>query len=179
MRFAAASELLSDAQRRTLATVCDTYVPSIDEPEDPHGFWARAASHLAVPEAIEQALDRVPAEQVEGLRELLDALEAQGLNEASAEAREAMVHGFADSGPEALAGMHALKGLTMTLHYALPDLGTGRNPNWEAIGYPGPVSPPREATDELRIRRPEGAEMTIEADVCVVGSGRGRRRDRR
>jgi acyl-CoA reductase-like NAD-dependent aldehyde dehydrogenase/choline dehydrogenase-like flavoprotein len=173
VRFAAASELLSDAQRRTLATVCDTYVPSIDEPDDPHGFWARAASHLAVPEAIEQALDRVPAEQVDGLRELLDALEAQGLNEASAEAREAMVHAFADSGPEALAGMHALKGLTMTLHYALPDLGTGRNPNWDAIGYPGPVSAPREATDELRIRRPEGAELTIDADVCVVGSGAG------
>ena len=25
------------------------------------------------------------------------------------------------------------------IFYALPDLGTGRNPNWDAIGYPGPA----------------------------------------
>jgi len=41
-----------------------------------------------------------------------------------------------------LAGINALRGLTTTLHYALPDLGTGRNPNWEPMGYPGPQSLP-------------------------------------
>ena len=173
VRFSATSELLTDAQRRTLVTLCDTFVPSIEEADDPHGFWARAASHLGVPEAIEQALAEVPAKQLTGLREFLDALEAQGLNEASPEAREAIVHGFADAGPDSLAGIHAVKGLTMTLHYALPDLGTGRNPNWEAIGYPGPPAVPRQVPKELRVRRPETDELTIEADVCVVGSGAG------
>ncbi|HEX2435071.1 MAG TPA: aldehyde dehydrogenase family protein [Solirubrobacterales bacterium] len=173
VRFMATSELLTDAQRRTLTTLCDTFVPSIEVDDDPHGFWARAASHLAVPEAIEQALAQLPAKQVEGLGELLDALAAQGLNEAPPDAREAVVHGFADSGPEGLAGIHALKGLTMTLHYALPDLGTGRNPNWAAIGYPGPVSAPREVPKELRVRVPEAEAITIDADVCVVGSGAG------
>jgi choline dehydrogenase-like flavoprotein len=153
--------------------LCDTFVPSIEIDDDPHGFWARAASHLAVPEAIEQALAELPPKQVEGLGELLDALAAQGLNGAPQDAREAIVHGFADSGPEALAGIHSLKGLTMMLHYALPDLGTGRNPNWEAIGYPGPPVAPRQVPRELRIRRPETDELTIEADVCVVGSGAG------
>jgi acyl-CoA reductase-like NAD-dependent aldehyde dehydrogenase/choline dehydrogenase-like flavoprotein len=173
VRFAAASELLTDAQRRTLITLCDTFVPSIEEAEDPHGYWARAASHLGVPEAIEQALAEVPAKQVAGLRELLDALVAEGLNEASQEGREAIVRGFADAGPESLAGIHAIKGLTMTLHYALPDLGTGRNPNWDAIGYPGPPAVPRQVPDELRIRRPAAGDVTIEADVCVIGSGAG------
>jgi acyl-CoA reductase-like NAD-dependent aldehyde dehydrogenase/choline dehydrogenase-like flavoprotein len=173
VRFMATSELLTDARRRTLTTLCDTFVPSIEVEDDPLGFWARAASHLAVPEAIEQALAQVPAKQVEGLGELLDALGAQGLNEAPPDAREAIVHGFADSGPEGLAGIHALKGLTMTLHYALPDLGTGRNPNWDAIGYPGPVSSPREVPKDLRVRVPESDELTIDADVCVVGSGAG------
>ena len=74
-------------QRRTLTTLCDTFVPSIEVDDDPHGFWARAASHLAVPEAIEQALAQLPAKQVEGLGELLDALAAEGLNEAPPDAR--------------------------------------------------------------------------------------------
>jgi acyl-CoA reductase-like NAD-dependent aldehyde dehydrogenase/choline dehydrogenase-like flavoprotein len=173
VRFAATSELLSDPQRRTLAALCDTFVPSIEEEDDPSGFWVRAASHLAVPEAIEQVLAELPAKQVAGLGELLDALDAQGLNEAPPEAREAIVHGFADSGPEALAGVHPLKGLTMTLHYALPDLGTGRNVNWDAIGYPGPRAAPRDVPKELRVRAPESEQVTIEADVCVVGSGAG------
>ena len=61
--------------------------PSIEVDDDPHGFWARAASHLAVPEAIEQALAQLPAKQVEGLGELLDALAAEGLNESPPDAR--------------------------------------------------------------------------------------------
>src|SRR5215208_6234750 len=72
----AASDLFNDAQRRTLAVLCDTFVPSLPPPEDeadPTGFWARAASHLAVPEAIEVTLLRAnaPAEQIAGLRDLL------------------------------------------------------------------------------------------------------------
>ena len=37
-------------------------------------------------------------------------------------------------------GLHALKGLTLMFFYALPD-EQGSNPNWEALGYPGPNSP--------------------------------------
>ena len=88
----------------------------------------------------------VPEEQLDGLRQLLDALATQGFVEAPQPAREAIVQAFIDSGPDALAGVGALKGLTLLLFYALPDPATGRNPNWEAIGYPGPVScrrPPR------------------------------------
>jgi acyl-CoA reductase-like NAD-dependent aldehyde dehydrogenase/choline dehydrogenase-like flavoprotein len=173
VRFMATSDLLTDEQRLTLTALCDTFVPSIAVEDDPYGFWARAASHLAIPEAIEQALAQLPAKQVEGLGELLDALAAQGLHEAPQDGREAIVHAFADSGPEGLAGIHALKGLTLSLHYALPDLGTGRNANWEAIGYPGPRSAPREVAKELRITVPESDQLTLEADVCVVGSGAG------
>jgi acyl-CoA reductase-like NAD-dependent aldehyde dehydrogenase/choline dehydrogenase-like flavoprotein len=181
VKFMATSEVLSAAQRRTLLTLCDTFVPSLPPPEsadgaepgDPHGFWARAASHLGVPEAIEQVLARLPAERLEGVRGLLDAFAEHGLSEAPQEAREHLVHTFADSDPETLAGVHALRGLTTSLHYALPDLGTGRNPNWEAIGYPGPRALPPVAEKPLSVRRPEGEELILEADVCVVGSGAG------
>ena len=181
----AASELFTDAQRRTLLVLCDTLIPSLPPPPaggdgagDPHGFWARAASHLGVPEAIEVALLESAAteEQLADLSSLLDSLAEEGMvAEAPLEARERLVHDFADLGPEALAGIHTLRGLALSLFYALPDLGTGRNPSWDAIGYPGPRRAPPSEPKPLTVRRPEaGAEaMTIEADVCVVGSGAG------
>jgi acyl-CoA reductase-like NAD-dependent aldehyde dehydrogenase/choline dehydrogenase-like flavoprotein len=181
IKFMATSELLSAAQRRTLMTLCDTFVPSLEppdsgdgaEPGDPLGFWGRAASDLAVPEAIEQVMAQLPAERVEGVRRLLDAFAAEGFDEAPPEAREQMIHAFAESSPETLAGVGSLRGATMSLHYALPDLGTGLNPNWAAMGYPGPLAPPAAAEKPLTTRTPQGGEMTIEADVCVVGSGAG------
>jgi acyl-CoA reductase-like NAD-dependent aldehyde dehydrogenase/choline dehydrogenase-like flavoprotein len=178
------SELFTDAQRRTLLALCDTFVPSLSPPAgedgagDPHGFWARAASHLGVPESIEVALlqSGAPAEQVAGLRALLDSLAEAGMSSgAPQEKREAIIHSFCDSSPEALAGIHSLKGMTLSLYYVLPDLGTGRNANWDAIGYPGPRRPPPDEPKPLAVRRPAPGEdpMTIEADVCVVGSGAG------
>jgi acyl-CoA reductase-like NAD-dependent aldehyde dehydrogenase/choline dehydrogenase-like flavoprotein len=175
----AASDLFSDAQRQTLAVLCDTFVPSLEPPEgepDPTGFWARAASHLGVPEGIEVSLLQAnpPAEQIEGLRQLLDSLAEDGMTpETPLAQREELIHAFCASGPDTLAGMNALRGLTTTLHYALPELGTGRNPNWEAMGYPGPQSAPPDVPKSLPVRRPSASGEVIEADVCVVGSGAG------
>src|SRR5206468_3110891 len=73
------------------------------------------------------------------------------------------------------AGLAGLRGLTMSLHYALPDLGTGRNANWDALEYPGPLKQPPDVPKPLGVRRPAAGEdvLTITADVCVVGSGAG------
>jgi acyl-CoA reductase-like NAD-dependent aldehyde dehydrogenase/choline dehydrogenase-like flavoprotein len=175
VKFAATSELLSDSQRVTLAKLCDTFVPSLAPPDgdDPTGFWARDASAMGVPEAIEFVMANLPPERVDGARKLLDAFAAEGFDEAPQEVREQMIHAFAESSPEALGGVSALRGATMSLHYALPDLGTGLNPNWAAMGYPGPLAPPAPVEKPLTTRRPEGGEMVIEADVCIVGSGAG------
>ena len=138
----AVTVVLSEIQRDTLAKVCDTFAPSIEHDDDPTGFWARSASDMAIPDAIEQALAQAPEEQVQGLRELLDAFATEGFNDAPQEAREQMIHAFSDSSPETLAGVTAFRGLSLMLFYAMPDPQTGRNPNWEAVGYPGPVSAP-------------------------------------
>ena len=177
----ATSELFDDAERRVLFAFTDTLVPSLEPPAgeaDPYGFWARAASHQNIPEAIEIALlqSGAPEEQLAGLRELLDSLAESGMSrEAPLADREAIIHSFADSSPEALAGITALRGLTLSLFYVLPDLGTGRNPSWDALGYPGPQALPANEPKPLGVRRPQAGEdvMTIEADVCVVGSGAG------
>ena len=115
----------------------------------------------------------LPEDALAGLRGLLDALHAQGFDQAPPEAREAIVHGFMDAGPEPLAGISAFKGLTMLLFYGIADPATGRNPNWPAIGYPGPVSPPPDTPKTIRVARPESDTLSLDADVCVVGSGAG------
>jgi choline dehydrogenase-like flavoprotein len=168
---------LSEIQRATLANVCDTFVPSLDEPDDPTGFWARSASDLAIASVIEQQLAAsLPEEALEGMRGLLDALAAQGFDDAPLPARERILHAFMNSGPEALAGLDGLRALTGLLFYGMPLPDSGRNPNWEAIGYPGPTSAPpspEEAPKTIRVRAPESADLALEADVCVVGSGAG------
>src|SRR3954468_4369045 len=173
----APSVTLSEIQRDTLTQVCDTFVPSVDVPDDPTDFFARPASALMIPEAIEQQLasGAVAEEQLAGLRQLLDALAAQGFNEAPQAAREQMLHGFMDADPGALAGLSAFKGLTLMLFYGLPD-AAGRNPNWEAIGYPGPRAQPpspEAAPKTISVTRPDAADLTLTAEVVVVGSGSG------
>jgi choline dehydrogenase-like flavoprotein len=169
----AVSVVLSEIQRDTLARVCDTFAPRIERDDDPAGFWARAASDMGIPETIEQQLAALPEDQLEGLRGLLDALHDQGFGELPQRAREQVLHAFAEDSPETLAGVHAFQGLTLMLFYALPDPRTGRNPNWEAIGYPGPRSAPPDAPKTIAVTRPDEDVLTIEADVAVVGSGAG------
>ncbi len=53
--------------------------------------------------------------------------------------REELMQAFERLGARRARGdQRRFGGSTTTLHYALPDLGTGRNPNWDAMGYPGP-----------------------------------------
>jgi choline dehydrogenase-like flavoprotein len=109
-----------------------------------------------------------------GLLLLIDALGGQGITRApSQESREQILRNTALSDPRAAAGVAALIGMTLFLQYGAPDPQTGKNANWEAFGYPGPVSPPPQLEKPLKIHEPQGSEETIEADVCIVGSGSG------
>jgi len=168
--------VLSEIQRDALAALADTFLPRIDRDDDPTGFWARTASDMGIPTLIEQQLAATASEEeLAGLRGLLNALHGMGLADLPQAAREATVNGLMDADPGALAGLSALKGLSLMLFYALPD-PAGRNPNWPAIGYPGPRSAapsPEVAPKTIAITRPQGADLVLEADVVVVGSGAG------
>ena len=181
LRALALSELFDDGQRATLAALCDTWVPSLEPPgggADPTGFWARSASDYGVPGAVELTLlqSGAPEEQLAGLRALLDGLAAEGMTAAATEEqREALISAFGED-PEAATGLDALRGACLMLHYALPDLGTGTNPNWPGMGYPGPRALPKPAAEVERPISPivpEVEELTLEADVVIVGSGAG------
>ena len=177
----ATSDLFSDEQRVTLRALCDTFIPSLEPPEDDRenaAFWRRSASDLSVPESVEVALlgAELTEEQIVGLRGMLDALAEAGMAPATPrEAREEIVHAFEAASPEALDGVATFLGICGSLFYGLPDLGTGRNPNWDAMGFPGPIAPPpADRGRALNVRRPTGeAQDVIEADVVIVGSGAG------
>ncbi len=166
---------LNETQRAILTAVCDTVVPSIERERDPDGLWARKASDLRVDAGAAQLIEEIPDPELRsGLVELLMAIGAQGITRApSQESREQILRNVSLSDPRAAAGVAALIGMTLFLHYGAPDPETGLNPNWKTLRYPGPASPPQQVEKPLRIHEPAGSEETLEADACIVGSGSG------
>lgn len=177
--MAVPAPVFDEAQRATLTTLCDTYVPSVEvDSGDPveREFMARSATDLGVAAQIEGMLsEALLPEEFALVAELLDGLAAQDFAGLPLEARTQTVHGFREASPEAKLGLDRLKGLTFLFFYALPD-ELGSNPNWEAIGYPGPTSPPPDAAaapKTIAIEEVAGGSATLRADACVVGSGSG------
>ncbi len=168
------AEVLSETDRAVLKGVCDTVVPSIERDRDPDGLWARKASDLGVDVGAAQLIEEIPDPELRGgLVQLLQAIGGQGLLRASQESREQILRNIALSSPDAAAGVQALIGMTLFLHYGAPDPETGQNPNWKTFGYPGPASPPPDVPKTLEVHTPSAKEETLEADVCIVGSGSG------
>src|SRR5918995_81252 len=165
---------LNEFQRAILTAVCDTVVPSIERERDPDGLWARKASDLGVDAGAAQLIEEIPDPELrDGLVELLMALGAQGITRASQPSREQILRNAALSDPRAAAGVAALIGMTLFLHYGAPDPETGKNPNWKPFGYPGPASPPPQVEKPLKVYEPGSSAETLEADVCIIGSGSG------
>jgi len=154
-----------------LRAICDTVVPAVEQDPDPDGFFARRASDPHVPRVVELMLTGMPDDQRGGLLELLGALEEQGFGRSSLRSREEIMRNVTLMGPEAAAGIGALTSLTLFLYSGLPD-EQGQNPNWRSFGYPGPVGVPPQTQRPIRPLAPAG-DMTLEADVCIVGSGAG------
>jgi hypothetical protein len=116
-------------------------------------------------------LSGMPDDQRDGFLSLLEALGEQGFARSSRRSREHIMRNVTLMGPEAAAGIGALTSLTLFLYYGLPD-EQGQNPSWRTFGYPGPVSPPPQVDRAIRPLVP-AADLTLEADVCIVGSGAG------
>jgi len=167
--------VLSDGDRAVLRGVCDTVVPAVERDRDPDGLWARQASDLGVDVGAAQLIEEISDPELRGgLVQLLQAIGGQGLLRApTQESREQILRNIALSSPDAAAGVQALIGMTLFLHYGAPDPETGQNPNWKTFGYPGPAAPPPDVPKTLEIHTPRGSEETLEADVCIVGSGSG------
>jgi choline dehydrogenase-like flavoprotein len=160
------------ARRTTARSFCDTIFGSVAAESDEHGFWRCKASDFGVDLAFANALGTaVPEPFRSALIGLIDALGGMGFNDKALEQREAMVRAVAASSPYASAGVTLLTQIVLGLAYGLPD-AHGRNPTWPALGYPGPLRAPAAVDKPLRplvIDR----DQTLDADVCVIGSGAG------
>jgi choline dehydrogenase-like flavoprotein len=178
---------LSNAQRATLRALCDTFVPSIQVESDPTGFWARSASDVGTDTALAEYLFQyVPEEKRAPLLAFLDALGAQDFVGASQDQREGILNQIYNSSPQGAGGVTFFQKQTILFAYGLPETAEpnenyvtygspqGQNPNWEVLGYPGPVSvPPKQPEEPIQPFVPKGDNLTLDADVCIVGSGAG------
>ena len=164
---------LNPTQRAILAEVCDTIVPAIARDADPDGFWGRKATDIGADTGIAELMAAMPVDQATGLAELLEGLGAMGYVGASQASREQLLRNVSLMGPLAAAGVQGLIAMTLFVAYGAPDPETGQNPNWRRFGYPGPISAPPQVDKPIVPRVPEGEELTLDADVCVVGSGAG------
>lgn len=177
---------LNETQRAVLRALCDTFVPSIKVSDDPIGFWSRTASDLGVDCVLARTLkEDVPAKLRNGLVGLLDGLAAKGFVKASQSQRESILAQISSSSPQGAQGVAFYQKQTVLLAYGLPEnpvpdrnlvtYGSpkGQNPNWEVLNYPGPVSVPPDKPKQIQTLTPSGDSQTLEADVCIVGSGAG------
>jgi choline dehydrogenase-like flavoprotein len=171
--------VLGDTRRATLEAVCDTFAPSLDVDdgdESRRAFYARAASDIGVAGQIEALLAQTAVpEEIEAAGQLLDALAAHGFTGGDLDARTALLHAMADASAEVKFGLRQLRALTFLFFYGLATTSQA-NPNWEAIGYPGPRTPApsrEQAPKTIPLLPVEGETTELEADVCVIGSGAG------
>jgi choline dehydrogenase-like flavoprotein len=174
--MAVVAGVLSEARRRTLEALFDTYLPAVDAADDPGGMLGRSASDMGLAAVFEElAAEAMTDQEIEGVGQLLDALTGQDISALAQAGREQLVRATARSSAEAKVGLMGLRAAALTLFYALPD-DQGRNPNWEGIGYPGPRSAPpspEQAPKTIRLTDVSGASATLAADAVVIGSGAG------
>ncbi len=161
-------EALSQERAATFAALCEVLLPAMG-PEEP-GAAARGLSA----ELAELIPDLAPHTRA-ALLELLDAAAGERLDELPPERAAARLLELAVGLPR---GRHAVRQLRLmvfgTLVAAVDE--HDRNPIWEELGYPGPLTPPpsaAEAPKDLPTVSVSGPAATLEADVCVIGSGAG------
>src|SRR5438105_5211729 len=157
---------------RALAVICDSFVPGDGD--------LPSASALGVPATLRSevaALGR-PALVAE-LDQLLDTIESPMLNLAltgrpvrfsalSPSERESYLKGWAASAlPLKRRAFQVMKRLVLLYTYGAPD-----SPYAARAGYAPRVADAAAMPAPLRLRTPRAGE-TLDADVCVVGSGAG------
>jgi len=175
--------MLPASEQRALVAVCDTIAPSLRPgPDDDPGLFAADAPSLGVPQAIEEAMQIMDPVARTQFRLLLRALEQpvtiglligvlRPFSSLRLSQREKILKVMATSSiPQLRAAFQGLKRLVAFLFYSLPG-ATDDNPTWGALGYAPTRNQPAQAP-VLRLTRIT-QPMTLECDVCVVGSGAG------
>lgn len=176
---------LSPNEQRTLALICDTFVPALPSVngDDPNLIGCGAIG-LNIPTHLEEAIERVSDDaNRQQLKLALNALENGFFNgltarqwgafsELSLEERTAVLQSWAESSiPQARQLFQSLKRLTLFLFYSVMPEGSP-NPTWPSLGYKN--LPNRADAAPRPIKPLEITEnTTLYTDVLVIGSGAG------
>src|SRR5881296_505262 len=182
-------ETLSPQERLTLRHIANALVPSVPVESDPDGFYRRTASDLAIDDDVARIIETyVTPDQRADFRRLLRTIESPWANlllsgrphrfsSGNQAERERFLLAWAHSrlGIKRQ-GFQAVKRLVLFLTYGKA-LESGVNPNWPSIGYAAPHPRASQAARErsefsIESLRPAN-ETSLEADVCVVGTGAG------
>lgn len=179
----ASETLFSERERAVLAALCDAFHPRLvpARDEDPSLFGVDAGD-LGVPQAAEEAIALLAADQRDDLRRFLRLLDnrfaalaiggrMRAMTSMTVAEREQLLGSLATSRVGQIrTGFQAIKRLSSFLFYSLaqPD---GTSSVLRAVGYmPSPCPPSRVA--RVNISRAT-SETALDADVCIVGSGAG------
>jgi len=164
----ATAEVLDVGQAEAFAALCETLLPPLG-PDEP------GAASRGLTAELEATIPSLMPHTRAALLELLDAAAAEDFTALELEAATTRLLALAAELPR---GRHAVRQLRLmvfgTLVAAVDE--HDRNPIWEEFGYPGPLTPPpsaAEAPKDLPMVTVAGPAATLEADVCVIGSGGG------
>lgn len=166
----------STSQRELLAAVCDTLLPADGgAATDGDGAWARSATELRISGRVADAVGAgLPPHVAAAVDALLATLADADFAAAPAARRVELLHDAA-ADPTARFALKQLKTMVFGDLFGSFD-EAGRNPVWEQIDYPGPISAPpsaAQAPKTIAVERVSGPSVRLQADVCIVGSGAG------
>jgi len=173
---------ISSNQRKALEAVFDTYIPSIEKEGEHTDFWRRKASDLNIVDDVLDLVDRLEPEHQAEIKQLLQLISSPALgltwmgdlkpfHKLTESKRVKLLQAWSQSKlPQLRKGFVTLRKLSMFIFYGKVENGV--NPNWAAIGYPGPLKgkvKARKALNNIIIKKGED----LVCDTVIVGSGAG------
>ena len=168
------SEAVATRRGELIAAVCDTLLPPLED-TGPGGGWGESASGRGISARVAGGCEALPPHVAAAVAALLARLEEQDFAAAELPRREALLL-EAGAGEPGRFALKQLKTMVFGDLFGSFDEATLRNPIWETIDFPGPNSAapsPEQAPKTIPLETVSGAEATLSADVCVVGSGAG------
>ena len=168
-----------------IASVCDAILPSLPLPshlEDEavlnpaiQEFFSASASNSGISANVAAAIPQLAAPERRGVEALLAALADTDFMQLSDEDRWNRIFTLADGEPSLRLAVRQLRSMVLGAFAAGVD-GTGTNPTWPALGYPGPATPPptsSQAPKDIPVMNHSSVPQVLHADVVIVGSGGG------
>src|SRR5260370_22417514 len=183
IKSAVAKSVPGARERRPLALLYETLIAR-HEPgpgDDPRVMQTSAGDVSLMLHAL-VVINKMEPDERSAVRLFLRLLETPLVNLAlgriprrfsamNAEERETYLQRLVKSPVSAIAlGLGGLKRLGTLMFYSLPS-PHGPNPVWPVTGYQAPTAPPQ--TDRLLTLTNVNGPTTLEADVCIIGSGAG------